>query len=283
MSLNLKLLEAFVWVSDLGSFGGAAERLGTTQPNISARIAKLEDLLGVTLMLRDAGSVRLTPQGQQLIGYARDVLGAVDRLVTASGQREMYDGTMRLGVTELIAQTWLRQFLRAMKDAYPNLLIEVTVGMSVDLERALAGRTLDIALQNAPFARAMSGEVLLGKYPLIWVASPHLEVSEDLSNVPILTHARDTILFQEIAAHFAGRAGISPRLVPSSNLVSCLHMALDGMGVAAIPAAMVTDGLRVLPYAWMPAPLMFYARFDAERATDPVVNAARIASEIAMQ
>lgn len=283
MSLNLKQLEAFVWVADLGSFGQAATRLGTTQPNISARIANLEQALGSTLMLRDAGSVRLTPQGQQLIGYARSVLASVDDLVTASGQRGLYDGTLRLGVTELVSQTWLRPFLRAMKDAFPNLLTEVTVAMSVDLERALAGRTLDLALQNAPFARAMSGEVFLGEYPLVWAASSDLDVADDLSNVPILTHARDTVLYQEIAAHFAARSGISPRLVASSNLVTCQQMALDGLGVAALPLAMMDSALRVIPYAWAPAPLTFYARFDAERAIDPVVQGARIASEIAMQ
>ncbi|SEW41062.1 DNA-binding transcriptional regulator, LysR family [Cognatiyoonia koreensis] len=283
MSLNLKQLEAFVWVSDLASFGQAAERLGTTQPNISARIAKLEESLGVTLMLRDAGSVRLTPQGQKLIGYAREVLSAVDQLITVSGQRGLYDGTLRLGVTELVSLTWLRPFLRAMKDAFPNLLVEVTVGMSIELERALAGRQLDLALQNAPFARAMSGEVFLGEYPLVWVAHPDLDVADTLENVPVLTHGRETVLYQEIAAHFAGRTAIAPRLVPSSNLFSCLQMVQDGLGVAALPAAMVPPGLRVLPYAWTPAPLTFFARYDAERAIDPVVAAGKLASEIAMQ
>ena len=66
MRFNLKQIEAFVWVADLQSFRRAAERLNTTQPNISARISSLEEALGTALMTRDAGSVRLTGKGQTL-------------------------------------------------------------------------------------------------------------------------------------------------------------------------------------------------------------------------
>ena len=60
MKINLKQLEAFVWVADLGSFRKAADRLNTTQPNVSSRIALLEGAMKRKLMERDAGSVRLT-------------------------------------------------------------------------------------------------------------------------------------------------------------------------------------------------------------------------------
>lgn len=71
MKLNLKQIEAFVWVADLGTFRKAAARLHTMQPNISGRIAALETALDTRLMERDAGSVRLTTQGQKLLSYAR--------------------------------------------------------------------------------------------------------------------------------------------------------------------------------------------------------------------
>jgi len=51
---------------DAGTFRAAASALGTTQPNISARITALETALDVTLLVRDAGSVRLTADGEKL-------------------------------------------------------------------------------------------------------------------------------------------------------------------------------------------------------------------------
>ena len=79
MKINLKQLEAFVWVADLGSFRKAADRLNTTQPNVSSRIALLEGAMKRKLMERDAGSVRLTSKGIQMLDYARKVLQAAEK------------------------------------------------------------------------------------------------------------------------------------------------------------------------------------------------------------
>ena len=72
--ITIKQLEAFVLVVDTGTFRKAAAALGTTQPNVSARISALEKSLGVVLMHRDAGSVRLTKTGETLVEAARQVI-----------------------------------------------------------------------------------------------------------------------------------------------------------------------------------------------------------------
>jgi len=291
MRLNLKQLEAFVWVADLQGFRRAAERLNTTQPNISARIAALEETLGTSLMTRDAGSVRLTSKGQELLAHARRVLDAADALMVAADQKALIDGTLRLGATEMIIHTWLRAYLRRLKDVYPRLTVELTVDFSVNLEKGLAERTLDLALQNEPFSRLATGQQEIGAYDLIWVAAPDLGLAprltiETLAAQPILTHARDTRLYEEISAHFGLRRDLSPRLVPSTNLAACQTMAVDGMGIAALPAAMVARDLRAgalvaLEYPWAPEPLHFFARYDAERAPRHVAKAASLAVEVA--
>ena len=291
MRLNLKQLEAFVWVADLQSFRRAAERLNTTQPNISARIAGLEQALGTSLMTRDAGSVRLTGKGQDLLAHARRVLDATDALIAAADQKALIEGTLRLGVTEMIVHTWLRDYLRRLKDVYPRLTVELTVDFSVNLEKGLAERSLDLALQNEPFSRLATGQLEIGAYDLIWVAAPELGLApeqtiETLAAQPILTHARDTRLYEEIAAHFGLRRDLAPRLVPSTNLAACQTMTIDAMGIAALPAAMVAHDLRSgalmsLAYDWTPAPLHFFARYDEERAPRFVAEAAALAVQLA--
>ena len=291
MRLNLKQLEAFVWVADLQGFRRAAERLNTTQPNISARIAALEEALGTTLMTRDAGSVRLTSKGQELLVHARRVLDAADALMVAADQKALIDGTLRLGVTEMIIQTWLRDYLRRLKEVYPRLTVELTVDFSVNLEKGLAERTLDLALQNEPFSRLATGQQEIGAYDLVWVAAPTLGLApqqtiETLAAQPILTHARDTRLYEEVSAHFGLRRDLSPRLVPSTDLAACQMMTVDGMGVAVLPLAAVACDLRAgslvqLQYDWTPEPLHFFARYDAERAPRYVAKAASLAVEVA--
>ena len=291
--MNLKQIEAFVRVADLGSFRKAAAQLNTTQPNISARIAALEDALDVRLMHRDAGSVRLTVRGRDLLDHARMILRACDGMVDAAGATSQANGVLRLGVTEMVVQTWLRDFLRGLKDAFPNVLVELTVDLSVNLERDLADLTLDLALQNAPFRTVMSGDLGLGIYPLIWVAAPALVANlsmplttDSMAGHPILTHARDTQHYVEVTRHFRATDGRMGRVVPSNSMSACIHMALDAMGVAIVPAAAVIAHLQngtlvALPYDWHPTPLEFHARYDAERTPGFVAGAAQLAFDVA--
>ena len=293
MDITLKQLEALIWVADLGSFRRAAERLNTTQPNISTRIATLEGLLGVTLMDRDAGSVRLTAKGAELLTHARTVLRETDALIAATGDADLQTGTLRLGVTEMIVHTWLNDFLNLLKQRLRNIVVELTVDMSVRLEAGLVDRSIDLALQNGPFDRKASGEIDLGVYPAAWLASPDLGLPsgrsvtlEEFAQHPVLTHARDTRHFRDMADHFGAQRDLDVRLVPSSNLAACQHMARNGMGIALLPEAMVATELAEgslvrIDFGWRPQDMQFFARWDRERTPGYVGEAARLAAEVA--
>ncbi|MBO9478046.1 LysR family transcriptional regulator [Shimia sp. R11_0] len=290
--ITFKQLEAFTAVADLGSFRRAADRLNTTQPNISTRIAALETQLGHVVMVRDAGSVRLTPMGETLLKEARNVLRAMDTLLLTANDDGLFEGTLRIGVTEMIVHSWLGSFFTALKTRFPNIDVDLTVDVSANLSRALAERRLDLALQNGPFERQTTGIETLGPLPMLWVASPRLELGthvlslRDLARHPILTHARGTIPYNQMQEHFAAAPEISVRHVSSSNLAACLQMTRDGLGVACLPEAMLRedlskDTLRPLRYLWVPDALIFAARFDAETCPSFVRAAAQIAQEVA--
>ena len=83
-----------------------------------------------------------------------------------------------------------------------------------------------------------------------------------------------------------GRA--AARLVPSSNLAACLQMTLDGMGLAALPRAMVNDHLASgelieISANWTPQSLAFAASYDAQSAPAFVADAAAIAASCATE
>ncbi len=288
MSITLKQLEAFVWVAQLRSFKGAAERLNTTQPNISARIAMMEEQTDAPLFLRRFGKVELTPQGQELLPWARKVLYARDDFSTHANATRLTEGTLRLGVTEMVVHSFLRNMMGEIRKTFPNLVVELTVEMAAELEKSLAKNQLDLALMNGPFQFQAAG-VVLGEYPMVWVASPNLrldtgEISkETLAMHPILTHARGTWVHQAIASHFQGTAAT---LVPSSNLAVCQQMAVDGMGIAALPMPMVTREIAqreliLLDHDWHPAPLNFEARFSPDHPSKTVAAVAKIAAQVA--
>ena len=81
--MDIRQLEAFVWVTRLGSFSKAGEQLFLTQPTISAHIGSLERELGVRLVARTTKSVGLTEEGVRLLAYAEEILRLRDEAMTA--------------------------------------------------------------------------------------------------------------------------------------------------------------------------------------------------------
>ena len=80
---DFKALETFLWVVNLGSFRGAAQKLHTTQPAISQRIAQLEHEMGVRLLQRDRRIASPTPAGRQMLVYAEKLIGLRSEMMAA--------------------------------------------------------------------------------------------------------------------------------------------------------------------------------------------------------
>ena len=291
--VNIKQLEALIWVAELGSFRKAAQHLGTTQPNISSRIAGLEKTLNVVLMQRDAGSVQLTDKGREILTAARAVVRQAEQIVEIAGRRDLVTDCLRLGVTELVACTWLHEYLRHIKAAYPALDVELTVDLSRNLDTELRSNQLDLAVHSAPFASPTSGAIALGDIPYVWVASPQIAATisgtttvADLLPHTILTHARHTQAYKELVDHAAGLGLPTTRIVPSNSLASCVQMAADGMGVTLLPRSLVaselaSNTLGELSVNWHPAPLRFAARYHSEKAALYLSHCAQIAVQVA--
>jgi DNA-binding transcriptional LysR family regulator len=291
---TLKQLEAFAFVVDTGTFRAAASALGTTQPNISARITALETALGETLLIRDAGSVRLTAKGESLLIKTREVLWAGEALIEEAGRRELIAETLRLGVTELVACTWLQDFLRRMKEAYPKVRIQLEVDLSTAIDRRLMEGQLDLALQTGPFKSKNFASDALGQERYCWVANPELiqHISAqpslpELFDLTIITHAKHTQACAELH-RFASQNGLrGERIVHSSALSACLPMVFEGLGVALLPERLVSTEIssgelyKIEP-DWLPEPLSFFARYAPMRSARYVERAAQIA-RVAMQ
>lgn len=285
---TLKQLESFVWVAKLGSFRATAERLNTTQPNISVRISQLEAALGARLFHRDSGSVALTPMGHSLLGHAERVLLASDEFSQQAIRSDQQAGILRLGVADLIAQTWLRDYLLDLRRVFPNIDVELKVDLTINLREELVSRALDLCLLNGPISNFNITNVDLGSVPYIWAGSPRLASAgagiAALASHTIFTHARNTRHFVELNAHFRDVWEKPVRIVPSSSLAACLQMTIDGLGVAPLPYTLAEKPLASgelieIPYEWKPTALGFTASFAHTPASFLLKRSAEIAGE----
>ena len=78
--MNILHMKYAVEVAKLGSLNKAAENLMIATPNISRSIKELEADLGITIFQRSANGVVLTPDGEEFLDYATDILNRIDKM-----------------------------------------------------------------------------------------------------------------------------------------------------------------------------------------------------------
>lgn len=245
--VDFKNLETFVWVVTLGSFRGAAHKLHTTQPAISQRIAQLEDEMGVRLLNRDHRTVLPTPSGRQMLLYAERLLGLRSEMLAAVRDRAAMRGVLRLGVSETIVHTWLSRLVKDVNTTYPNLSLEIEVDITPNLRARLLAQEIDLAFLVGPLTAPTVRNRVLCEYPNGFLASPALKLdrkimtAHDIAQFPIITFPRKTQPYELIRSLFNRSDLPSVRLHASASLATVIHMAIEGLGIAVIPTAIVEN------------------------------------------
>ena len=268
--MDLRSLEIFYWVAQLGGFRRAAAKLNTTQPSVSGRVLALEAQAGGRLLERDRGRVRPTARGVVLLGYAGRMLALRAEMQAAMQDTGVLRGTVRLGVSETIVHTGLGRLMHALAAAHPHLTVDVLVDVSPRLRSGLIAGELDVAVLLGPVVAAGVRDLPLGAFPLVWVARPDLiegaPSMADWVRWPILTYARGTGPYEELCALF-GDAPV--RLFANSALSAVIRMALDGIGVGVIAAGAVQAELADGRLVALPGPALSPLVFTASTTGRP--------------
>ena len=98
--MDLRSLNIFIEVAELGSFTRAGEKLGYSQPTISFQIKQLEKEMGVPLFDRIGHTVSLTDAGRDALSYAQEICHMSQEMVLGSAGRREASGVLRLGMAD---------------------------------------------------------------------------------------------------------------------------------------------------------------------------------------
>jgi DNA-binding transcriptional LysR family regulator len=290
--VDFKAIETFLWVVTLSSFRGAAQKLNTTQPAISQRIAQLEHEMGVRLLQRDRRAATPTPAGRRLMLYAEKLIGLRSEMLAAVGDRSEMRGVLRLGVAETIVHTWLPQLIKSVNHAYPNLSLEIEVDITSNLRARLLAQEIELAFLMGPLSISTIRNRVLCDYPISFVASPTLGLGNerlataDLAKFPIITFPRRTQPYEVVRSLFNRPDLPAIRLHASASLATVIHMTREGLGVAVIPRAIVEDDiadgrLQLLSTDILIPPLTFSASWLASPDTVAIELVADMAVQMA--
>jgi DNA-binding transcriptional LysR family regulator len=287
--MNIRQLETFYWIAQLGTFSAAAERLHTSQASVSARIRELEEELGLALFDRIGRQVQLTVKARELLVYAEKVVSEAARLRLAAGKPDMVQGVIKIGLGEAIATRSLVAIINELKRRYPDMEVEFDISLNTDLVRKLTRGAIDIGLFGGPVEAPELSFVPVGAMAVTWVGAPSLfegrpVVSQaDVAELPIISLPREARLFTLQQEWFAEAAIVPKRVSFCNNLTTMLHVARAGLAVCVVPAELaavdIQSGILQAPTAVPPiASLKFFVATRLE-SVDPAI--AEIASIVA--
>ncbi|MDV0437317.1 LysR family transcriptional regulator [Xanthomonas sacchari] len=136
--IRLEDVRIFVSAADHGSLSAAARQLDLTPAVASVALKRLETELGTRLLARSTRSLRLTPDGERYLQYARKVLEQVEagRNAVAQG-RKMIGGAVSLSMPSDLGRTVLLRWLDAFQAQYPSVSLQIRIGDQItDMIRA---------------------------------------------------------------------------------------------------------------------------------------------------
>ena len=143
--MNLKQLEAFVQVSESGSFSKAAKELFLTQPTISAHISSLEKELNVRLFIRNTKEVSLSDDGKDLYRYAKQITD-LEKAIEERFYMDSDDGkhVITIAASTRPAQYLLPKVLMCYRERYPKEQIKIMETDSSEVVTQVVDHMVDV-------------------------------------------------------------------------------------------------------------------------------------------
>jgi LysR family transcriptional regulator, hydrogen peroxide-inducible genes activator len=179
--VNIQQLRYAKAVADLGSFVQAAARCCVTQPTLSNAIAQLELELGHKLFHRTTRSVRMTPEGAQLLPDICDLLNTQEVLVArARALSNPQRCVIRVGVSPIVGVKRVTMVIEAFHQANPNVEIIFRELNLAEMLRLLDIGQIDFAFgPSDPMAESQLGyqAAFFQEEPLVFVPNSRTKAS----------------------------------------------------------------------------------------------------------
>lgn len=239
-AIDTELLRTFVAIADNGGFTRAAEVVNRTQSAVSMQMKRLEeDVLQRTVFERDGRQVRLTAEGQILLGYARRILKLHGEVMSTLRQPHMV-GAVRIGTPDDYVMRFLPGILSRFAQAYPLVQVEVHCESSAQL---LQRQDLDLTIVTRKPGHDI-GE-LLRQERFVWAEavgfSPH-----EQTPLPLAMFNTDCFC-REWACNALDAMGREYRVAYTSpSLAALMAVVSAGLAVTAQLQSLITPDMRVL-------------------------------------
>lgn len=150
--MDIKKFEALSAIVSFGSLCKAAAKLNYSQPGLTSMINRLEDELGLTLLVRSSKGVKLTERGAELMPVIQKLLASYEELeVALTHYREKRETVIYIGAYPSTAILWLPKAISYLKKEYPVLDVIVKTGLGQEILEWVEDGSVDIAVFSKHF------------------------------------------------------------------------------------------------------------------------------------
>ena len=295
--MNLKQLEAFVQVSESGSFSKAAKELFLTQPTISAHISSLEKELNVRLFIRNTKEVSLSDDGKDLYRYAKQITD-LEKAIEERFYMDSDDGKhfITIAASTIPAQYLLPKVLMCYRERYPKEQIKIMETDSSEVVTQVVDHMVDVGFTGTVLEKKHCKYIPFYKDELAVITpdTPEYRILKEQNRDDIDWIKRKPLILREEgsgtrkeAEKQLKNAGISMEdldIVASiANQETIKKSVKQGMGITVLSrlAAEDEDGLLIFP---IPGPdegrdinLVYNKNYQMTRSADRFI---RIVKEV---
>ena len=261
--MNLKQLEAFVQVSESGSFSKAAKELFLTQPTISAHISSLEKELNVRLFIRNTKEVSLSDDGKDLYRYAKQITD-LEKAIEERFYMDSDDGkhVITIAASTIPAQYLLPKVLMCYRERYPKEQIKIMETDSSEVVTQVVDHMVDVGFTGTVLEKKHCKYIPFYKDELAVITpdTPEYRILKEQNHDDIDWIKRKPLILREEGSRTRKEAekqlknaGISMEdldIVASiANQETIKKSVKQGMGITVLSrlAAEDEDGLLIFP------------------------------------
>ena len=257
--MDLKQLEYFVRVAELGSFTRAAQVLGVAQPALSRQVRLLEVELRQNLLTRNGRGATPTEAGQVLLEHGRGILHQLERAREELARvRSGLAGRVAVGLPPSVARMLTVPLTRAFRQRLPDAQLSISEGLSSAMLENLRSGRLDIAVLYNPGSPSGVELQPLAEEELQLVQARPPGLQEDpppppialaeVAQLPLVIPTRPNAFRTHLESAMAAES-CTPRIALEIDGVSAiLDLVADGAGCAILPRNAVMRSIRPSAY-----------------------------------
>lgn len=287
--MNLRQLDYFVHVAELGSFSKAARVLDIAQPALSRQVRLLETDLRQTLLLRNGRGVTLTEAGQRLYDHGVGILQAVAQAEHDLGtSRDEAVGRITVGLPPTIGRQLTLPLIDGFGQRMPRARLAVVEGLSSHIVEWITSGRVDVGLLYNPQAQAGLEITPVLQEPLCLVhrrapsAVPDATLADtcslaELARLPLVMPERSHVIRRLLETQ-AAMAGLRLDIAwEVSSVGSIIDLVCAGYGHAVLTASAVaasgkSDQLQATPLVDPPLMSLLCLGVSASKRPSPLVR-----------